>query len=278
MSGKIRSDRRKGRGAAEDRSPSSGARRSALFGLWIALWVVSWRPGAAWPERGAEMIRLIDSPTAGLIGKGRFGFDLRFFPEGGLLGQVNAGVLERLTIGVSYGGEQIIGDQQIDWYPRLEASIRYRIVEESERWPALAAGYETQGYGARVDGRYRIKSKGIFLGLSKNYTSSLGRFGLHGGMNLTREDEDGDDDLSGWIGVDKQLNEDLVLIGEYDLGRNDDGSLSLGSGKGYLNAGVRWAVAPQLEIGLYLKNLLENGADDPGISRELSVLYFEEFR
>ena len=252
-------------------------RRLLILLVWVAVWLTGWQPGPVRGEETAEMIRLIDSPTAGLIDKGRFGFDLRMFSGGGLMGQLNAGVLKRLMIGVSYGGEQIIGDREIDWYPRLEATARYRIIEESETWPALVVGYETQGYGAFGAKRYQIKSKGIFLSLSKNYTSGLGQFGVHGGANLTREDGDGDGDPSGWIGMDKSINEDLGLIGEYDLGLNDDAGAGLDLEEGYLNAGLRWALGPQLKIGFYLKNLLGNGDGEPQVSRELSVLYFEEF-
>ena len=246
-----------------------------LFLLLWSAWAL-WSPAAVRAE-GAELTRLIDSPTAGLVEKGKFAFDMRLFHEGGLMGQLSAGALKRLTIGVAYGGERIIGDRTIDWYPRLEAGVRYRIIEESQTWPALVIGYETQGYGAYAGRRYQVKSKGVFLSFSKNYLSSLGQFGVHGGMNLTREDADGDDDPSGWAGVDKSINEDLVLVGEYDLGLDDDGAAALGTGEGYLNAGARWAVSPQLTIGFYMKNLLGNGAANREASRELSVLYSEEF-
>jgi len=245
-----------------------------LLLLWGAWWL--WSPAIVRAE-GAELTRLIDSPTAGLVEKGKFAFNMRLFHEGGLMGQLSVGALKRLAIGVSYGGERIIGDRVIDWYPRLEAGVRYRIVEENQTWPALVVGYETQGYGAFAGKRYQVKSKGVFLSFSKNYLSSLGQFGVHGGINLSREDADGDDDPSGWMGVDKSINEDLMLVGEYDLGLDDDGGESLGTGEGYLNAGARWAVSPQLTIGFYMKNLLGNGAGNREASRELSVLYSEEF-
>jgi len=212
-----------------------------------------------------------------LIDKGRFGIDLRLFPNGGVAGQLHAGALKRLTIGISFGGEQIIGDQEIEWYPRAEVAVRYRVIEENTAWPALVLGYESQGYGAYLRDRYQIKSKGLFLVLSKNYASALGQFGMHGGMNLSREDGDGDDDLSGWFGVDKAINEDLVLIAEYDLALNDDSRAALGSGEGYLNAGVRWSVDSQLTLGFYLKNLSGNGDHEPDMSRELTILYTEKF-
>lgn len=246
--------------------------------VWPLLLAAAWLlcPGAVLAAQRAELTRLVDSPTAGLVEKGKFGFELRLFHDGGLMGRLSAGALKRLTISVSYGGERIIGDRQVDWYPRLEPDVRYRLIEESETWPALVVGYETQGYGAYADERYQVKSKGIFVSLSKNYLSGLGQFGLHGGVSLTREDGD-DEGPSGWLGADKEINEDLILVGEYDLALDDDGEESLGTGEGYLNAGLRWAPAPQLTIGFYLKNLLGSGPGDPRVSRELSVLYAEEF-
>lgn len=248
-----------------------------------ALLVLALCPGApagAQEEQAAEQnrvepVRLIDCPTAGLVGKGHFAVDLRFFPQGGVLGQLNAGVLNRLSIGLSFGGEQIIGDQEVKWYPRVEPAIRYRVIQESQALPALVLGYETQGYGAYRAGRYQIKSKGMFLVVSKNYTGPLGQFGVHGGLNLSRENSDKDGDLSGWLGLDKSINEELGLVAEYDLATNDNNHSALGSGDGYLNAGAHWSVVPNLSLSLLLKNLLGNG--DADMSRELAVRYSEEF-
>lgn len=224
-----------------------------------------------------ELIRLVDCPTAGVIDKGRFGLDLRLFSGGGVLGQLTAGVVKRLTIGISYGGERIVGNQGIDWYPRVEAAARYRLVEESPVWPALVLGYETQGYGAYRSKRYQIKSKGAYVVLSKNYLSPLGQFGVHAGGNLSRETGDGDEDPSAWVGVDKSLNEDLSLVAEYDLALNDDSNSSPGTGTGYLNLGARASVGSQVSVCVYLKDVLGNGRANPDPSRELAVVYTENF-
>jgi len=220
----------------------------------------------------AELARLIDSPTAGLIGKGRYGVGLRLFPDGGVLGQVQAGALKRLTIGLSFGGQQVIGQGPVDWQPRVEVAARYRAIEESAAWPALVVGYETQGYGAYRNGRYQIKSKGFYLALSKNYASSFGQFGIHAGANISREEEGGDG-LTGWVGADKSINEDLALLGEYELARNEEGPAD----EGLFNVGARWLVAPQLKIAFFFKNVLGRGVGNPDPSRELAVVYTEEF-
>lgn len=243
--------------------------------VWLAL-TAPLLPAVAEPSSQAELTHLVDCPTAGVVQKGKYAFALRFFAAGGVSGQLDAGALQRLTISVAYGGERILGDRAIDWYPRLEAGVRYRIVEESAAWPALVAGYETRGYGAYDGDRYEIKSKGLFLSLSKNYDSVLGQFGIHAGMNLTRETSDGDDDLSGWFGADKTVNDDLALLAEADLGRNGDGRPGSGLDHVLVNAGARLQLAPQLILSLFLKDLLTN-CDAEHIERELSVRYTEEF-
>jgi hypothetical protein len=241
-------------------------------GLWLRA------PGPAGAQDAPELTRLVDCPTAGLVAKGRFGMDLRLFPQGGVLGQLQAGVLKRMAIGLSFGGEHIVGAGDIDWYPRLEPAVRYRLVEENSAWPAVTLGFETQGFGGYRGSRYEVKSKGVFVALSKNYESGLGQFGVHGGANLSREDRGGDGDVSGWVGVDKSVNPELSVVAEYDLGFNDNGTLEQGADKGYLNAGVYWSAVPSLSVGLVLKDLLENRRGADGISRELTVRYTEEFR
>ena len=241
-------------------------------------------PSRGRAAEGRELTRLVDSPTAGLVAKGRFGVDLRLFPDGGVLGQLDAGVMRRLAIGISFGGQGIIGDGSIDWYPRVEAAVRYRVVEESTALPAATIGFETQGYGAHGGDRYQVKSKGVYLALSKNYLSSMGQFGVHGGVNLSREEKD-DGDLSGWVGMDKAINEELSMVVEYDFAFNDNDSDALGSGRGYLNLGAYWSAVPNIRIGLQLMNMLGNGDEDRGrvggpsgdMSREVSVHYTEEF-
>ena len=91
--------------------------------------------------------------------------------------------------------------------------------------------------------------------------SGVGQFGVHGGFNLTRENgEDGD--LSGWLGIDKSINEELMIVGEYDFAINDNEDDSLGSGKGYLNLGAYWSAVPNVSIGFLMKNILRNRDDD----------------
>ena len=237
-------------------------------------------PGLAGAQDGPmELVRLVDSPTAGLVDKGRFAVDLRLFSGGGLMGQVDAGLLRRLSIGLAFGGEGVIGDTEIDWYPKVEAAARCRVVEESMGMPALTLGYDTQGYGAHSHGRYQFKSKGIYLAGSKNYGFGLRQLGFHGGLNWSLEKRGG---LSGWLGLDKRFTRKLYFIAEYDLAR-DSGDDSWALNRGYVNGGAHWSPTPSLRLGFLLKNMLRNGdRSAPGgpsaeMSREIAVRYSEAF-
>ena len=240
---------------------------------------------AAWPGPGgaqdpAELVRLVDSPTAGLVDKGRFAVDLRLFSGGGLIGQVDAGLLRRLSIGLAFGGKGVIGAGEIEWYPRVEAAARYRVIEESTGMPALTAGWDTQGYGAHSHGRYEADSKGIYLAASKNYGTAFGQLGFHGGLSWSIEEDAGG--LSGWLGADKRINEEIFFIAEYDVARAS-GDDSWAWNLGYVNGGAHWSPIPSLRLGFLLKNILRNGDREvPGgpsaeMSREIAVRYSEAF-
>lgn len=238
-------------------------------------------PGLAGAQyEPAELVRLVDAPTAGLVDKGRFAVDLRLFTGGGLMGQVEAGLLRRLSIGLAFGGEGVIGGEAVEWYPRVEAAARYRIVEESTGMPALTAGYDTHGFGAHTHGRYEVRSRGIYLAGSKNYGAGLGQLGFHGGLSWSLEEDQG---LSGWLGTDKRFGEKLFFLGEYDLAREPDDD-SWAWNRGYVNASAHWSPVASLRLGFLFKNLLRNGdRSAPGgpsaeTSREIAVRYSEAFR
>ncbi len=269
--------------AAARHRPRSREGCLTSYRSWLSALVMlaAVRAGPASAQYGPpELVRLVDSPTAGLVDKGQFAIDLRLFSGGGLMGQVDAGLLRRLAIGLAFGGEGVIGGESVDWHPRVEAAARCRLVEESTGMPALTAGYDTQGYGAYSHGRYQVRGKGIYLASSKNYGTPLGQLGFHGGLNWSLEEEGGG--LSGWLGADKRFSDRLIFIAEYDLARaGGDDSWALN--RGYANGGAHWSPTPSLRLGFLLKNFLQNGdRTAPGgpsadLSREISVRYSESF-
>jgi len=260
-----------------------------LFRISIAsvLVFVGLTSGAFPQQMEVEPRQIVDCPTAGLLPRGSFDIDMRIFPGGGILAGISIGLMDRFLVGFSFGGQNVIGNRKIDWNPRVEFRAKYRLFEEGLSFPAIAIGFDSQGYAAadslgeyrtyiRERKRYAIKSKGFYLAMSKNY-SFLGGFGIHGGIYYSLERADGDRDISGYIGFDKSLNRELSLLAEYDLALNDNEDNSIVSGKGYLNAGVRWTFASRLNLELDFKDIAINKKGSPRPGRELRIVYLEYF-
>ena len=244
--------------------------------VWMLVVIVSGTVLAQQAEVGSR--RLVECPTAGLLPRGSFDLDMRMYSEGGILAGVEIGLTDRLLVGLSYGGTDIIGNKPVHWNPRVEVEAKYRLSDETKLYPAMAIGFSSQGFGRYDENRkrYATKSKGAYVVLSKNY-SFFGRLGIHGGINYSLEKEDGDDDISGFIGIDKGLGSELSVLAEYDFATNDNGEGSLGSGKGYFNAGVRWIFASRLSLEVDIKDLRKNGKRNAEPSRELRIVYMEYF-
>ena len=88
--------------------------------------------------------------------------------------------------------------------------------------------------------------------MSKNW-NLLGNLGLHAGFcKSLSENDDGDNDVNFFFGIDKELNRSFSLLLEYDAALNDNNydlnDITFGRGKGYLNAGLRWAINPNLMV------------------------------
>lgn len=240
---------------------------------------------AAGPVSAQEigLRHLIDNPTASVLERGSYAFNTLVYPEGGTLFGVTIGLLDRASVGFSYGGLGVIGSGTPDWNPRVEFRARLILVEESFVLPAIALGFDSQGFGYYEDAteRYQVKSKGFYAIASKHY-AFLGTLGLHGGTNYSLEDGDGEDSMNFFFGVEKSLSPELSVLAEYDLAVNDNEDNDLfGEGVGYLNVGLSWIFAERLRIQFDLRNLLENSEGElkeiGQWSRGIQIDYLEYF-
>ena len=245
---------------------------------WILLFLMVPMIGLSQDINLLEPLRLVDTPTAGTLMRGSYRAGLDIYPDGGLLAGIGAGITDRFMFGISYGGTNIIGTGDIDWNKEPGVTVRYRLFEEDYILPAILIGYDSQGYGAFIDStkRYINKSTGVFAAASKSFIF-LGTIGFHGGVNYSFERGDGDKDVNIFAGIEKSLNPELSLVGEYDFAFNDDGPNSIGTGKGYLNAGLKWNFAGKLQISFILKDILKNRKDVDGMTREIRIAYAEIF-
>lgn len=228
---------------------------------------------------------LVTIPTAGGLVRGTFSADMRIQKDGGLTAGLAVGVTNRFMFGLSYGASYLIGDTEAIPYPRPEVILKYRLVDESTSLPGVAMGLDTQGFGTYNDAdtlkRYSIKAYGAYLAFSKNWRSPLGNVGAHLGINYNfTEQTDGDDDISGFMGVEVEINPELSLLLEWNAALNENDMttsfLALSRG-GYLNGAVRWTFVEHLHIELDFNNLLFDEKKVSHFNRELKVTYIEYF-
>jgi len=235
-------------------------------------------------------INLIDKPTANILTEDAtsgenamkyFHLTLRVYNIGGMIGGITVGLTRHLMFGVSYGGQNVIGEGDVLWNPSPGIHVRYKLFSETYPFPpAIAIGYDSQGFGTYLteQERYEIKSTGLYLVASKNYSNPVLNMGFHAGLNFSPENKEGDKDINIFLGAHVILEDELSLIWEYDLATNDNSETSLGAGKGYMNVAIRWLFANRLILEFTVKNILRNKKDldgdlTPHANRELKIIY-----
>ena len=265
------------------------------------LTIISLTVLSAFSEEMLQPRRLVDAPTAGVLPKASFDFDCRIFSAGnpdlgtGVVMGIAVGITNRLNIGLSYGGEGLVGRGKNAKFNSLPGwLVKYRIFEENYFGPGVALGYDHQGYGGIADTSdfdyrgYIYKSPGFFLAFSKNYLLlQKVQFGLHSALNYSMEDYKNVKWPNLFAGIDLALNEELAIVFEYDFGFNikdqvpGKHAVYANPREGFLNGGIRWAFSPNFFIEFDAKDLLENrkrkNGSTLGWSRELKFVYFTHF-
>lgn len=242
--------------------------------------------------------RLIDMPTAGTLKRAEYTFDSRIMPPGGgasgagvLLG-MDFGITDRFQLGVSYGGDGLVGRGHVDWYPWPGAHLKFRIFDEN-RGPAFAVGIDMQGYGGNA-GVYRgfiYKSPGFYGTLSKGFGG--GRVGTdwHLMVNYSLEDLERVNWPNAVFAIDFRFNSELLAIVEYDFAFNqldidEEPDTYGGPHKGFLNFGIEWNFLGGFGIQFNVRDVFQqrlggyvkDGDDNPhGWGRELIFQYKSRF-
>lgn len=232
---------------------------------------------------------LVDMPTAGTLPRGYYNIGFRNYSGGGAIAYTDIGLSNRLSIGIAYGGDQILSNANPTWNPGIEFNLKFRIVDELEYFPAIAIGFGSQGSGSynRDFARYTFKSRGFYAVASRSFYFYQWTAGWHFGINYSQENEiDKEDDINIFGGFDATFKYNLALIAEYDLALNDDRSTLPdnvtpyafgGKGRGYFNFGLKWLFTDNLELEAIAKDMFLNRREAEAISREIRINYIDSF-
>jgi hypothetical protein len=223
---------------------------------------------------GDAFTRLVDVQTAHTLYRAGYSLGVRVAPAGAVQTSFTVGVTDYVLAGVSYGAANVIGSGDPDWDGEVEFELKIRLAEEREIMPGLAIGYDSRGHGAHLgDGGYEKASQGIYVAAVK--TAPFSEFWqFHGGVSRTLEVEKTNPGF--FLGVSARLSQEFSIVAEYELGstRRDEEEEEK---TGYLNAGLRWVFAEQLEIDLYFRNLVGPGDSPELSSRALSFVFYDSF-
>ena len=240
---------------------------------------------SGWAQTYPPPTTLVTVPSAGTLVRGSYAMQMRVQKGGGLTSSLSVGITDRFQFGLSFGSANLIGDDSLIWYPRPEANIKYRIIDETESMPGISIGLDTQGQGQYNDAdslmRYDVKAMGLYAAASKNWVTPLGNLGIHMGTNYNfAEVNDGDKDVNYFFGFDIEFNPELSVIMEYNAALNENDmtakTMSISRG-GYLNAAIRWTFVEHLHIEMDFNNLLFDDEKVDYFQRELKITYIEYF-
>jgi hypothetical protein len=219
----------------------------------------------------SQPLKIVDFPTAGLYERGEYGIDISVYSEGGLALGLGVGFARFLSFGITYGGQNVIGGGSPHMNPRPEVNVRARIVDENVLLPAIAVGFDSQGYGkfgkyhdeddttgTNYEERYLVKSRGLYAVASKNW-DLVGPLSLHGGLSYSLENKN-DKDPTLFVGAIKTFAEVVDLAAEFDFASNDnEGKSTIVENHGYLDASVAWHINENFVLALQVRDIVSSG-------------------
>ncbi len=190
-------------------------------------------------------VELLDTPTAEVLPHNSFATNVRLFKDGGVLGYVNFGIINRLSIGASLTVEHLIGtnDEHVKLVvPAMQ--IKVRAFDGSEHLPALSFGFDNQGYYFdRDEDSYAQNGRGLYAVASKElfFQGLLISGGLNYNIDGFRFQH-----LAGFVGASYNLDDILAVILEYDnIRRINDNRL---------NAAIRFYLSDNFALDVAMRN------------------------
>ncbi|HEU4928569.1 MAG TPA: hypothetical protein VFU38_01965 [Candidatus Krumholzibacteria bacterium] len=234
------------------------------------------------PAARAELSQPIDSaryPTAGIVAHREYRLMARAMPESCALLGGWLGFKDVAHAGVFYGAFHLVDRGEPVFFDHVGFDVRVRLVSET-RWPALAAGFDSQGWGP-YDGsqrRYERKSPGFYLVASKNWHSFAGDLSLSAGANYTLETRDDDRAPNFFASADWFIAGHVSLLADFDAARNDNADDGIyGEGGVYVDAGVRALLGETVSVMLVFTDLTHNLAPGDESGREVQIVFANTF-
>ncbi len=205
-----------------------------------------------------ELMRVTGEPTVGVIAPRTFNVAMSTFPTTGLKFSITAGIFPRFMAGLGYGGWNITGTSDPDWFEEVYLKARFRIFDERRDFPAIALGYDNEEEHARPGGSYLRPARDFYMVLSKNFSGWGGDMGFHLGLNYAY---DYSAHLGRWVGIDKSFPGGFGISADLDFATNGNTGYRFDKTGGFVDLETYWESFGQVRIGLRFCDILETGGN-----------------
>jgi hypothetical protein len=210
----------------------------------------------------AVQIEAVDIPTADILDPMTFATAFRFYSEGGIMSRLVLGPFKRLNLGVFFDAQRVIGGDD----PHMvtpDIFVKIRFFDGTDIIPALALGYENQGYLYQESTTDFLQDeRGLYL--VGSHEIFLPDFELHAGMNIPKVD---DAELFGFFGATWKIVPSFALLAEYDNIRKAPSSR--------VNLGGRFWINAAFNVDVAARNV--GRGDDRGAERIVRLNYTHKF-
>lgn len=207
-------------------------------------------------------LEAVDTPNTDVLDPATYALNFRFYSNGGITNRLVIGPLNRVNLGIYFDTQGIIGTGD-PHLVRPSLFFKWRMYDGSDVLPALAIGYDNQGYlYQRTSKEFLHKEKGFYLVAS--HEIFLPTFVLHGGVNINDFDNT---DVFGFAGGTLQVTDAFDLIVEYDNIRDLPNNR--------FNAMGRFHVTPFFYIDFGARNI--GRKSDKGAERIVRLNYSAHF-
>lgn len=160
----------------------------------------------------SPMLEGVDIPTADILDPKTFSTSFRFYSQGGITSRLLLGPFKMVNLGFSLDSQRLIGGED-PHLVRPAVFIKVRFFDGTDYLPALAIGYDNQGYLYRDSLRdYSQQERGLYL--VGSHEMFIPDFNVHAGVNFPRIDENGKP--YGFFGATWKIIPSFALLTEYD--------------------------------------------------------------
>lgn len=238
--------------------------------LFINNFIILMAFGSSGSKPKYENRRIVDLPHCGMLPNKHIGIDLYFMNNGSFLLSAEYSFLNFINAGLSFGANNLIGDDDIIFQKYPGIKLKFRILDESLNFPAIALGFSNQGNSGYLDklDRFQILSPGLYAVFSKSFNWKLGYLASHLGINYSFENEESKRKVNLYFGLEQSISTNISANLEYNF-QLDEMENKLYNNNGLLNLSLRAGILDGMTIELQLKDIFLNLKDSKSFQRQI---------